>query len=252
MDSYQVVADTLGNRETRKVANNSYLTFTEGQRDREGHPGQRGTIAYRLHGTYVVLYHHNGTVELNSGGWRTVTTKDRINRCFSDYGPTGYRVYSTNRVWHLYRHGERVAEFADGMVIHPDDSITGAMTTADIRKRDASNAKLDKLVRAYIAKLTPAKIVKACNNMAGDCLFCQMERGGANVPGTMHLWDHLSERYYMGSLFLNALTHCHYGPALPGLVYMAAKGEMHGNTPHVDATLTRCLARYFRDKLRAV
>src|SRR5262249_27597834 len=43
-----------------------------------------------LHSTAVVTIHQDGTYTLRTGGWRTVTTKDRINK----YSPA--RVYSTN------------------------------------------------------------------------------------------------------------------------------------------------------------
>jgi hypothetical protein len=65
-----------------KVANNTYMT-------READ----GTIRYRLHSTDVVIHHPDGTFTLNSGGWHTVTTKERINR----YAPC--RVYQQAFEW---------------------------------------------------------------------------------------------------------------------------------------------------------
>ena len=52
-----------------------------------------GTVRVRLHVTDVVTYHKDGRVSLNSGGWRTVTTKDRLNT-FSDVG-----VWSNRGEW---------------------------------------------------------------------------------------------------------------------------------------------------------
>lgn len=52
-------------------------------------------IAIRLHATDVVTYHRDGRIVLNSGGWRTVTTRDRIN----GYSPA--RVYSEHGVWYV-------------------------------------------------------------------------------------------------------------------------------------------------------
>lgn len=37
-------------------------------------------IGVRLHNTYIVRFHENGTVTLHTGGYRTVTTKERINK----------------------------------------------------------------------------------------------------------------------------------------------------------------------------
>lgn len=55
---------------------------------------QRGdNYAVKLHATDVVTIRPDSTYVLNTGGWYTVTTKDRIN----DFGPA--RVYSANGVW---------------------------------------------------------------------------------------------------------------------------------------------------------
>lgn len=62
--------------------------------------------AVRLHETDVVIIRPDGTYRLNTGGWRTVTTRDRINRvtpCF---------VLQTKGIWHI---GDILYE--DGMLI---------------------------------------------------------------------------------------------------------------------------------------
>jgi hypothetical protein len=66
----------------RKLQNNTYL-----------HARSNGDYAVRLHSTDVVTIHADGTYSLNTGGWETVTTKDRIN----NYGPA--RVYSHRGTW---------------------------------------------------------------------------------------------------------------------------------------------------------
>lgn len=68
----------------RPIANNTRLI----QRDAD-------TVAYRLHNTDVVTKHRDGRVTLSSGGWRTVTTKDRLN----SYAPV--RVGSVKGVWYV-------------------------------------------------------------------------------------------------------------------------------------------------------
>jgi hypothetical protein len=56
-------------RDSRKVANNTYL-----KRDR-----YRNDIAVHLHSTDVLIFHANGDIWINTGGWNTPTTRDRIN-----------------------------------------------------------------------------------------------------------------------------------------------------------------------------
>jgi len=88
----------------RKLANNTYLIKTG--------PNSYGV---RLHFTVVVELHRDGRVVLNSGGWRTIMTKNRINQ----YAPDG-SVYRKKFVWYFRdylkgrRHSEDV-EFVDYM-----------------------------------------------------------------------------------------------------------------------------------------
>lgn len=84
------------NREQRKVGNNTYA-YIEND----------GSVAIELHGTKVVVLYPNGLVKLNSGGWRTHTTKKRINQ----YSPV--KVYQKNYEWFL----SDGTPFEDKMVI---------------------------------------------------------------------------------------------------------------------------------------
>jgi hypothetical protein len=73
------------------------------------------SYAIRLHRTDIVLIHADGSYTLNTGGWNTRTTKDRLN----SYSPV--KVYSNKRVLHVHRWNEqtesmdRVCEFFDGI-----------------------------------------------------------------------------------------------------------------------------------------
>lgn len=53
---------------SRKLQNNTYL------RRRDG-----GRIAVRLHATDVITFHPDNSITLNTGGWNTITTRQRIN-----------------------------------------------------------------------------------------------------------------------------------------------------------------------------
>ena len=74
-----------------------------------------GSVAIILHATPVVVIHPNDTVTLRSGGWRTSTTKNRINK----YSPV--KVYQRNHEWFL----EDGSEFFDGVrVVTPHTTLT--------------------------------------------------------------------------------------------------------------------------------
>ncbi len=87
------------NRGQRKIGNNTYAYI---QAD--------GSVAIELHGTNVVVIYPDDSVMLNSGGWHTSTTKDRINK----YSPV--RVYQKNYEWFL----SDGTPFADRMIVTPD------------------------------------------------------------------------------------------------------------------------------------
>ena len=91
------------NRGERKVGNNTYAYIE-----------YDGSVSIALHGTVVVRFFQNGLVQLNSGGWRTHTTKDRINQ----YSPVG--VYQKKGEWFL-RDG---TPFEDKMLVGVDTVLT--------------------------------------------------------------------------------------------------------------------------------
>ncbi len=96
---------------SRKLANNTLVE----KLDYDKHGGLK-SIGIRLHGTYVVIFHDGGLIELRSGGWRTVTTKQRINQLL----PPGLRLDQTDFDWTLsIGNGGRI-DFVDGMQFYPN------------------------------------------------------------------------------------------------------------------------------------
>ena len=84
-------------RPTKKLKNNTYLVRINPE-----------TIGVQLHSTIVVKIHSDGTYTLNSGGWRSVTTKGRIN----EYCPV--KVYQRKYRWYV---GDEELPFEDGMKV---------------------------------------------------------------------------------------------------------------------------------------
>ena len=74
----------IGKRDSKKLENNTYLERIN--------PDCYGV---RLHSTYVVRVYRDGRYVIDSGGWLTVTTKDRINK----YSPC--RVHQSKHVWYI-------------------------------------------------------------------------------------------------------------------------------------------------------
>ena len=94
------------NRRERKIGNNTWGLIHD-----------NGDVGIILHRTEVVTIHADGTYTLRSGGWQTVTTKDRINK----YSP----YYVMQRKWEWFvgfydgvGHHE-LGAFEDGMRVNP-------------------------------------------------------------------------------------------------------------------------------------
>ena len=95
----------LNGRDSRKVDNNTYLERLS--------PDE---IGVRLHNTYVVRYFRNGSVTIHSGGWHTVTTKDRIN----SYSPASV----TQRKYEWFCNG---VPFTEGMEVGTPQAVEPAL-----------------------------------------------------------------------------------------------------------------------------
>jgi hypothetical protein len=78
------------------------------------HNGPVQQTCITLHSTTVVQFDHLH-IKLNSGGWRTVTTKTRMNQASNQFG-LGYRVYQKNYDWFVDYQGHQYP-FFDGMTI---------------------------------------------------------------------------------------------------------------------------------------
>ncbi len=85
--TYGEAATFLGDRDRRKVGNNTYLERTHD----EG-------IALVLHATPVVTFYATGLARFTTGGYRTVTTKERLNRVLRAHG---FNVYAKDYAWRL-------------------------------------------------------------------------------------------------------------------------------------------------------
>lgn len=104
VESYEDAVRFLGGKDARTIGNNTHVVRQE-----------NGDISIRLHHTYVVTY-VAGTADivLNSGGWRSVTTKDRINT----FLPLRFRVSQRAYVWYVSdRYTGSETEYEDGVIL---------------------------------------------------------------------------------------------------------------------------------------
>ena len=80
--------------------------------------GGREGLRVVYHQTTVVHVQADKGIKLDSGGWRTATTKTRMNQASNQYG-LGFRVYQTGGAWFVTWKGQDLP-FTDGMVLRAE------------------------------------------------------------------------------------------------------------------------------------
>lgn len=165
---------------------------------------KEGDKVVRLHLTDIVIFKGNGDVVLNSGGWRTVTTKDRMNKLLD-----GWHVWQESGVWYVERgqNWNRTKSFvyADGMILHSNGTTTGA--GEDVKAILKTQKRIKKYCKGYMEALFKGKVAAPSG---GDCWFCALgnedgQRMGELSKDTDHLESHFKERYYVPSLLSRAI-----------------------------------------------
>lgn len=125
--TYLRIGSKLNGRARRKIGNNTYVLEFRDYR------------AVRLHGTDVIVAYPNGTVKVNTGGWETRTTLDRIN----DWLPSGWGIYSLKSTWYWYNRTEDIGwhlapimyPFTDGDTISPDGMLNMQRDPVLVKRR---------------------------------------------------------------------------------------------------------------------
>lgn len=116
--NYRQAAEFLNLKKERPYANNTRIEL------------DNKIINVKLHGNTVVSFWENGAV-FSSCGWKTLTTKDRINW----FLPDGFMLYQEKKTWYVrkwknqgdqWRDDAKTWVFKDGMSIDSDGHVSGA------------------------------------------------------------------------------------------------------------------------------
>jgi hypothetical protein len=179
----------------KKVANNTYVERRSAI-----------AIAVRFHDTDVVTYYSNGAMSLATGGWYSMSTKDRIDR----FTPTGVRIFSEMGRWMITvaaitttdEYGTRdlpdwtsSVPFFDGMTLSPDERVgTYSTIKIDTTAEDRHNAMVRKLMRSWSKKLATDKLIEQ------ECAQCQgAEENGVSIGDQLHVTKHLLDHLVDGT-----------------------------------------------------
>jgi hypothetical protein len=168
-------------------------------------PDDRDLLIVELFEKDIMFYRPNGTIMLDSCGWRTVTTKQRFN----EYLPHPWSVYQDRSVWYVgwgYWNGKeerRVWVYEDGCMID-GDSIEGVGEDPDKLKK--LNRQVGTYVNGFVAALFEGDVPAPG---PGDCWMCLMVTGDGeslgDITGSDHILSHIEEKYYVPSLLMRAI-----------------------------------------------
>ena len=159
-------------------------------------------IAIRLHETNIVTFAPDGTIALNSGGWRTVTTKERMNDALRGQG---VQITQAKGLWYI---GGSL--FYDGITIKEG----GVLNPQAPQDMEIYKKQIDKMVKTYIDGFIDHIVENGLEEPSGgDCWACCMQAtdGRPDAMGIDHYFSHFDEKYYVPSLFVNALTEHKFG-----------------------------------------
>jgi hypothetical protein len=182
-----------GRGSSKMIANNTIATLINDK------------IEIALHGT-VICTIESDKIMLSSGGWKTLTTKERIN----SFLPYPFRVYQEKNTWYLWDYKTKNKYlFEDGIEINlNDNTISGEGKLSDKQETDKLRKQIKKYVKSYITELFNGNVSAPDS---GDCWYCLMitdtdEPLGEAIKDKSHIISHLDENYYVPSLLRNAIN----------------------------------------------
>jgi len=95
------------------------------------HRNAAGARVIRLHNTDILTFPPRGGFAINTGGFNTRTTRDRLNA----FLPAGYRVHTEKGILHLSSPGARpVVPFLETIVVGPRGGVTADCDPRAVRK----------------------------------------------------------------------------------------------------------------------
>ncbi len=228
----------LNGRKTRKLASNTYARTLE-----------NGAVAVKLHATDILTFNPDGTVTVNSGGYKSNTTKARVNALL----PSGFpRLYQSKGVWNWaapYREGKpfaTVSTYQDGDTF----GARGKLRPSPGKTKEAARIK-ELTARINLHAQRCADALPLPMPSGGDDWFSALvvtegpDKGkplGEATGNTEHLESNMAEGYVVPSLVLTALDRTGAG----NLIKSATFGQCPGYVDLARTYVKRAVRRYMK------
>lgn len=194
--NYQQAIEYLKGKRERPFAHNTRLELCEDH------------IEAKYHGNTVASFYPDGSNAYSSCGWKTSTTKERINW----FLPSGFSLYQERSIWRVVKHGTNYDYiFADGLTIDVNGNVYNDAPGGEDKRIKQTIKAIKKFVDGYIKALLNGEVEKPSG---GDCWYCFMVTDDGQSLGdatgdTDHILSHFEEEYYVPSLMVNAEKHNH-------------------------------------------
>jgi hypothetical protein len=229
-EAITVLDEKRGDKSTKKLGNNTYLIRHDDY------------IAVKLHNTEVVKFYAD-FVELNTGGWHTMTTKARINF----YAPC--QVAQKLGTWYIDGF-----LFYDGIKIDYSGNIISKKI--EPKKHEEQARTMKKKIKNFVNEfVTEMKTNGLDLPSGGDCWFCCLRPVGNMTSSDInmnqdHLLSHMQERYYVPSLLINAMLETGYNQnALGYLLGYDKEKNKFGSEYMLEEAINRALYKYMVKRL---
>ena len=150
-----------------------------------------------FHQTTILRFPARGGFEIDTGGWNTTTTRDRINRSL----PPGWRIYTEQGTLYLHDYNFRapVPFHQHIRVLAPRHPVLGGTIKSDFSFSRAN--KLKKLIDAYIGLYRQHGLPPASESEGDPWIL----GAGKTKPDVMLDW--IKTRYRHRRLFALALAY---------------------------------------------
>ena len=190
----------------KKIDHNTYLRKEEND------------FLVKLHNTDIIRISQKNVYTVNTGGWQTPTTKDRLN----NYLPI--RLFQEKHIWYyvgpnpdtIYFDWKDKKPFFEGLQCNLNGKVLNPPNQSKTEKEKAKRKKLDKMIKTYIQGfIEDIKKNGLGEPSNGDCFGCLMvsadkgiirgEMHKNEVMGFDHYISHFKEKYFVRSLLWKAI-----------------------------------------------